>query len=113
MSATRYKRQHVDLFIYIMARERNRVINKKNPPGIWSVMDNNLPMQSIARKSNTAALDRTCLLWNEKPAAACEIEAHIEPKDLRRKRALLEPVERCKRQEEDQPHRELVDIGKK
>ena len=39
------------------------------------------------------------------PAAACEIEDNIEPMDLRRKRALIEYVERYKRQEEDHPLR--------
>ena len=87
---------------------------------VRSVMDNNLPLQSIASKSNTAALDRTqnqalrlvCGGMRSTPTAACEIEANIEPMDHRRKRALLESVERYKRQEEDHPLREMVDTWK-
>ena len=87
---------------------------------VRSVMDNNLPLQSIASKSNTAALDRTqnqalrlvCGGMRSTPTAACEIEANIEPMDHRRKRALLESVERYKRQEKDHPLREMVDNWK-
>ena len=87
---------------------------------VRSVMDNNLPLQSIASKCNTAALDRTqnqalrliCGGMRTTPTAACEIEANIEPMDLRRKRALLESVERYKRQDEGHPLRKMVDNWK-
>ena len=84
---------------------------------VRSVMDNNLPLQSIASKSNTATLDRTqnqalrliCGGMRTTPTAACEIEANIEPMDHRRIRALIESVERYRRQEEDHPNRRTVD----
>ena len=84
---------------------------------VRSVMDNNLPLQSIASKSNTATLDRTqnqalrliCGGMRTTPTAACEIEANIEPMDHRRNRALIESVERYRRQEEDHPNRRTVD----
>ena len=83
---------------------------------VRSVMDNNLPLQSIASKCNTASLDRTqnqalrliCGGMRTTPTAACEIEANIEPMDLRRNRALIETVERFRRQEEDHPTRRVV-----
>ena len=54
---------------------------------VRSVLDNNLPLQSIASTSNTTALDKTqnqalrliCGGMRSTPTAACEIEADIEP----------------------------------
>ena len=43
------------------------------------------------------------------PIAACEIDANIEPLDLRRKRSVLQGVERYRRFEESHPNRKLVD----
>ena len=87
---------------------------------VRSVMDNNLPLQSIASKCNTATLDRTqnqalrliCGGMRTTPTAACEIEANIEPMDLRRNRALIESVERFRRLDEDHPNRRVVDNWK-
>ena len=42
------------------------------------------------------------------PIDACEIDAHIEPLDLRRKRTVLLGVERYRRFEEIHPNRSLV-----
>ena len=87
---------------------------------VRSVMDNNLSLQSIASKCNTATLDRTqnqalrliCGGMRTTPTAACEIEANIEPMDLRRNRALIESVERFRRLDEDHPNRRVVDNWK-
>ena len=87
---------------------------------VRSVLDNNLPLQSIASTSNTTALDKTqnqalrliCGGMRSTPTAACEIEADIEPMDLRRTRALVETVERFKRQDKDHPNRKVVDNWK-
>ena len=43
------------------------------------------------------------------PIAACEIEANIEPLDIRRKRSVLDGIERYKRFDEDHPNRILVE----
>ena len=48
----------------------------------------------------------------QQPTAACEIEADIEPMDLRRTRALVETVERSKRQDKNHPNRKVVDNWK-
>ena len=87
---------------------------------VRSVLDNQLPLQSIASKSNTTALDKTqnqalrliCGGMRSTPTAACEIEADIEPMDLRRTRALIETVERFKRQDKEHPNRQAVDNWK-
>ena len=46
------------------------------------------------------------------PAAACEIEASIEPLDLRRDRTILETVERYRRQDIDHPNRKIIENWK-
>ena len=84
---------------------------------VRSAMDYALPLQTIASKAPTEALDRVqnqavkliCGGMRSTPIAACEIEANIEPLDLRRKRAVLDGVERYKRFELDHPNRVLVD----
>ena len=43
------------------------------------------------------------------PTAACEVDANIEPLDIRRERATLETVERYKRMNPHHPNRELVE----
>ena len=84
---------------------------------IRSAMDYALPLQNIASKQTTQTLDRVqnqaakliCGGMRSTPIAACEIDANIEPMDLRRERSLLEGVERYRRLEEDHPNRLLVD----
>ena len=84
---------------------------------IRSAMDYALPLQNIASKQATQTLDRVqnqaakliCVGMRSTPIAACEIDANIEPMDLRRERSLLEGVERYRRLEEDHPNRTLVD----
>ena len=46
------------------------------------------------------------------PTAACEIEANIEPLDIRRKRTLIEATERYHRAEPNHPNRQLVENWK-
>ena len=46
------------------------------------------------------------------PTAACEIDATIKPRDLTRKRSLIETVEIYRRQETDHPNRKLIDTWK-
>ena len=46
------------------------------------------------------------------PIAACEIEANIEPLDIRRNRSAIEAVERYHRAEPDHPNRKLVENWK-
>lgn len=43
------------------------------------------------------------------PTAACEIDARVEPLDLRRERAVVESIERYRRFEHDHPNRVLVE----
>ena len=84
---------------------------------VRSAMDYALPLQSIASKAPTEALDRVqnqaikliCGGMRSTPIAACEIEANIEPLDLRRNRAVLDGVERYRRFETNHPNRVLVD----
>ena len=47
------------------------------------------------------ALRLKCGGMRSTPTAACEIEADIEPMDLRRTRALIKTVERFKRQDKN------------
>ena len=69
---------------------------------VRSAMDYALPIQAIASKSNKESLDRVqsqslrlvCGGMRSTPSAACEIDANIEPLDLRREKAVLESVER-------------------
>ena len=46
------------------------------------------------------------------PTAACEIDANMEPPDIRRNRALMEAVERYHRAEPEHPNRQLVEKWK-
>ena len=87
---------------------------------VRSVLDHSLPFQTIASKQSTDNLDRIqnqalrliCGGMKTTPTAACEIEANIEPPDLRRNRVLLETVERYKRLDPEHPNRKLVENWK-
>ena len=46
------------------------------------------------------------------PTAACEIDANVEPLDIRRNRALVEAVERYRRAEPSHPNRRLTETWK-
>ena len=84
---------------------------------VRSVLENSLSLQTLASQTNQTYVDRIqnqavrfmCGGMRSTPAAACEIEADIEPLDIRRSRALTETVERYKRLEKDHPNRKLVE----
>ena len=84
---------------------------------VRSAMEYALPLQSIASKSTTRSLDSfqsqslrlVCGGMRSTPTAACEIDARVEPLDLRREKAVLEKVERYKRLDSDDPNRVMVD----
>ena len=87
---------------------------------VRAVMDYNLPLQTIASKGAVLSLDKVqnqalrliCGAIRTTPTAACEIDANIKPRDLTRKRALIETVERFRRQEPDHPNRKLIETWK-
>ena len=79
-----------------------------------------LPLQTIASKGAVLSLDKVqnqalrliCGATRTTPTAACEIDANIKPRDLTRKRCLIETVERYRRQEPDHPNRKLIETWK-
>ena len=87
---------------------------------VRSAMDYNLPIQTIANKNAVNSLDKVqnqalrliCGGMKTTPIAACEIEANIGPRDLRRERTLLESVERYRREETNHPNKVLIDKWK-
>ena len=87
---------------------------------IRSAMDYNIVLQNISSKSTRKTLDQVqnhalrfiCGGMKSTPSAACEIDANIEPLELRRKKAALEIYERSKRLETTHPNRKLVDKWK-
>ena len=78
------------------------------------------PIQNVANKTAIQDLDKIqnqglrliCGAMKSTPIAACEIEANIEPLDIRRQRSLVEAVERFHRAEPDHPNRKLVEKWK-
>ena len=87
---------------------------------VRSAMDYSLTIQAVASKSAAESLDKVqnqslrlvCGGMRSTPTAACEIDANIEPLDLRREKSLLESVERYRRLDENHPNRRLVDSWK-
>ena len=84
---------------------------------VRSAMEHALPLQAVASKRTTTSLDAVqnqalrlvCGGMRTSPTAACEIDARVEPLDLRRERAIVESTERYKRLDSDHPNRALVD----
>ena len=84
---------------------------------VRSALEQALPLQSIASNRTAASLDSVqnqalrlvCGGMRTTPTAACEVDARVEPLDLRRERAVLESVERYCRMEPDHPNRALVE----
>ena len=84
---------------------------------VRSAMDYALPIQEIATKQAKEPVDRIqnqavkliCGGTRTTPIAACEIDSNIEPLDLRRKRSVLQGIERYRRFEDNHPNRKLVD----
>src|SRR5579871_1541437 len=87
---------------------------------VRSVMDYNLPLQSAMSNTAQGKLDKVqnqalrfiCGGMRTTPTAACEIDADIEPMDLRRKRSVLEATERYRRMRQGHPNRSLVENWK-
>ena len=75
------------------------------------------PLQAIASKTTIKSLDAVqnqslrlvCGGMRTTQTAACDIDARVEPLDLRRERAVLESVERYRRLDSDNPNRVMVD----
>ena len=87
---------------------------------IRSKLDYCSPIQTVANKTALQDLDKVhnqgirlvCGAMRTTPTAACEIDANIEPPDIRRNRALMEAVERYHRAEPEHPNRQLVEKWK-
>ena len=85
-----------------------------------SAIDYNIALQNIASDSTRKTLDQVqnhalrfiCGGMKTTPTAACEIDANIEPLELRREKAALEMYERSKRLEPNHPNRQLVENWK-
>ena len=84
---------------------------------VRSTMDYSLALQSLSSPSTQETLDKiqnNALRFisgamKTTPTAACEIHTNIEPFHLRREAAVVETVERLKRQEEKHPNRKIAD----
>ncbi|MCG8431297.1 MAG: hypothetical protein MJA29_09010, partial [Candidatus Omnitrophica bacterium] len=84
---------------------------------VRSIMEYALPLQTITSKTISSSVDKVqnqalrliCGGMRSTPTAACEIDANVEPLDIRRKRALLDCVERYRRLDKSHPNRRLVD----
>ena len=63
-------------------------------------------------KIQNQGLRLICGAMRSTPIAACEIEANIEPLDIRQNRSAIEAVERYHRAEPDHPDRKLVENWK-
>ena len=78
------------------------------------------PIQTVANKSALQEINKVqnqglrliCGAMRSTPTAACEIDANIEPLDIRRNRTLIEAVERYHRAEPMHPTRQLVENWK-
>ena len=85
-----------------------------------AVFDYNIVLQNICSNATKTSLDsiQNHVLrfisdgMKSSPTAACEIHTHIEPLEIRKKRAALELYERSKRLERDHPNIVLVDKWK-
>ena len=87
---------------------------------VRSVMDYGSSIQTIASNSSTSSLDRVqnqagrliCGGFRSTPSAACEIDANLEPLDIRRERATLEATERYRRLPQSHPNKQQIDCWK-
>ena len=78
------------------------------------------PIQTVGNKKALEDIDRVqnqglrlvCGAMRSTPIAACEIDANIEPLDIRRNRTLVEATERYQRAESNHPNRRLVETWK-
>ena len=84
---------------------------------VRSTLDYSLALQSLSSPTTQLTVDRIqnnavrfiSGAMKSTPAEACEIHTNIEPLSIRREAAVVETVERIKRQEEEHPNRKIVD----
>ena len=87
---------------------------------VRSTMDYSLALQSICSKSTQTSVDRVqnnalrfiSGAMKSTPTAACEVHTNVEPLNIRREAAVMETVERIKRQEPEHPNKKIVDSYK-
>ena len=87
---------------------------------VRSTTDFSLALQSLCSKSTQTSVDRVqnnalhFILGAMKstPTAACEVHTNVEPLNIRREAAVMETVERIKRQEPEHPNKKIVDSYK-
>ena len=83
---------------------------------VRSTMEYSLALQAISSKSNQQSLDKVqnnALRFisgglKSTPTAACEVHTNVEPMKLRREAAVIETVERYKRQDKCHPNRVIT-----
>ena len=83
---------------------------------VRSSMQYNLALQIISSKTNRDALDRVesnalhfiAGAMRSTPTAGCHIHTNVQPLGLRREAAVLEMVERYRREDDDHPNAEIV-----
>ena len=84
---------------------------------VRSTMDYSLALQSLSSPTTQETLDRiqnNALRFisgamKSTPTAACEVHTNVEPLNIRREAAVVEMVERTKRQDEKHPNRKIAD----
>ena len=80
-------------------------------------MEYSLALQTISSQTNQQKVDKIqnhALRFisggmKSTPTAACEIHTNIEPMQIRREAAVVETIERYKRQSEDHPNRKVIE----
>ena len=83
---------------------------------VRSSMEYNLALQIVSSETNRAALDRVesnalhfiAGAMKSTPTAACHIHTNVQPLKLRREAAVLEMVERYRREDDDKPNAQIV-----
>ena len=78
------------------------------------------PIQTVGNKTSLQEIDKiqnqglrlVCGAMRSTPIAACEIDANINPLDIRRNQTLVEASERYLRAEPNHPNRQLVETWK-
>ena len=84
---------------------------------VRSTMDYSLALQSVCSKSTQTSVDRVqnnalrfiSGAMKSTPTAACEVHTNVEPLSIRREAAVVETVERMKRQESEHPNKKIVE----
>ena len=84
---------------------------------VRSTMDYSLALQSVSSSTTQLGLDRVqnnalrfiSGAMRSTPTAACEVHTNVEPLNIRREAAVIETVERMKRQDAEHPNRKIVE----